>query len=60
STDIPLGTVHRLENPGIMPLKLLEGQTGRYLGEDDIVRFDGVYGRTPDRHTPSDTPAADA
>lgn len=60
STYIPLGTVHRLENPGIMPLKLIEVQTGSYLGEDDIVRFDDVYGRTPDRHTPSDTPAADA
>lgn len=46
STYIPLGTVHRLENPGQIPLKLIEVQTGSYLGEDDIVRFDDVYGRT--------------
>jgi mannose-1-phosphate guanylyltransferase/mannose-6-phosphate isomerase len=46
STYISLGTVHRLENPGILPLKLIEVQTGSYLGEDDIVRFDDVYGRT--------------
>lgn len=45
STYIPLGTVHRLENPGLMQLKLIEVQTGSYLGEDDIVRFDDVYGR---------------
>lgn len=48
STYIPLGTVHRLENPGVIPLKLIEVQTGRYLGEDDIVRLDDVYGRTPE------------
>ena len=47
STYIPLGTVHRLENPGVIPLKLIEVQTGSYLGEDDIVRFDDDYGRTP-------------
>lgn len=45
STYIPLGTLHRLENPGVIPLKLIEVQTGSYLGEDDIVRFDDVYGR---------------
>lgn len=45
STYIPLGTVHRLENPGVIPLRLIEVQTGHYLGEDDIVRFDDVYGR---------------
>ncbi|MDZ7853760.1 MAG: cupin domain-containing protein [Halomonas sp.] len=45
STYIPLGTVHRLENPGVIPLRLIEVQTGSYLGEDDIVRFDDVYGR---------------
>lgn len=45
STYIPLGTVHRLENPGMIPLRLIEVQTGSYLGEDDIVRFDDVYGR---------------
>ncbi|CAM3442510.1 mannose-1-phosphate guanylyltransferase/mannose-6-phosphate isomerase [Halomonas lysinitropha] len=48
STYIPLGTVHRLENPGVIPLKLIEVQTGSYLGEDDIVRFDDVYGRGPE------------
>ncbi|MGM0984653.1 MAG: mannose-1-phosphate guanylyltransferase/mannose-6-phosphate isomerase [Pseudomonadota bacterium] len=48
SSYIPLGTVHRLENPGVIPLKLIEVQTGSYLGEDDIVRFDDVYGRAPD------------
>ena len=45
STFIPLGTVHRLENIGKIPLELIEVQTGSYLGEDDIVRFDDVYGR---------------
>jgi mannose-1-phosphate guanylyltransferase/mannose-6-phosphate isomerase len=46
STYIPPGTRHRLENPGKMPLELIEVQSGAYLGEDDIVRFDDVYGRT--------------
>ena len=45
STYIPLGYVHRLENPGKIDLELIEVQTGSYLGEDDIVRFDDVYGR---------------
>ncbi|CAK8717105.1 MAG: mannose-1-phosphate guanylyltransferase/mannose-1-phosphate guanylyltransferase [Candidatus Electronema aureum] len=45
STYIPLGTLHRLENPGVIPLELIEIQIGSYLGEDDIVRFDDVYGR---------------
>ncbi len=45
STYIPLGTMHRLENPGRIPLELIEVQSGSYLGEDDIVRFDDVYGR---------------
>ncbi|MDR1685604.1 MAG: mannose-1-phosphate guanylyltransferase/mannose-6-phosphate isomerase [Desulfovibrio sp.] len=45
STYIPLGTAHRLENPGRIPLEIIEIQTGAYLGEDDIVRFDDVYGR---------------
>ena len=45
STFIPLGTTHRLENIGKIPLELIEVQTGSYLGEDDIVRFDDVYGR---------------
>jgi mannose-1-phosphate guanylyltransferase len=45
STYIPVGAVHALENPGKMNLKLIEVQSGSYLGEDDIVRFDDVYGR---------------
>ncbi|MCF8478863.1 MAG: mannose-1-phosphate guanylyltransferase/mannose-6-phosphate isomerase [Rhodospirillum sp.] len=45
STYIPLGTTHRLENPGILPLHLIEVQSGAYLGEDDIVRFVDNYGR---------------
>jgi mannose-1-phosphate guanylyltransferase/mannose-6-phosphate isomerase len=45
STFIPLGAVHRLANPGRIPLELIEVQTGSYLGEDDIVRLDDVYGR---------------
>lgn len=45
STYIPLGAVHRLENPGKLDLDLIEVQSGSYLGEDDIVRFDDVYGR---------------
>ncbi len=46
STYIPLGSVHRLENPGVIPLEIVEVQTGSYLGEDDIVRFSDHYGRT--------------
>lgn len=46
STYIPLGVKHRLENPGRLALELIEVQSGCYLGEDDIVRFDDVYGRT--------------
>ena len=45
STFIPLGEKHRLENPGETPLHLIEVQSGPYLGEDDIVRFDDMYGR---------------
>ena len=45
STYIPLGTVHRLENPGTTPLHVIEVQSGGYLGEDDIVRFEDHYGR---------------
>lgn len=45
STYIPLGSKHRLENIGKLPLELIEVQSGSYLGEDDIVRFDDVYGR---------------
>ena len=46
STYIPLGSKHRLENPGKQPLELIEVQSGSYLGEDDIVRFEDVYGRS--------------
>lgn len=46
STYIPLGSTHRLSNPGKVPLELVEVQSGSYLGEDDIVRFDDHYGRT--------------
>lgn len=51
STYIPMGALHRLANPGKIALELIEVQTGSYLGEDDIVRFDDVYGRAP-----TDTP----
>jgi mannose-1-phosphate guanylyltransferase/mannose-6-phosphate isomerase len=45
STYIPIGTRHRLQNPGKMPLEIIEVQSGAYLGEDDIVRFEDSYGR---------------
>ena len=45
STYIPLGTVHRLANPGTIPLEIVEVQSGSYLGEDDIVRLEDSYGR---------------
>ncbi|MCP5162259.1 MAG: mannose-1-phosphate guanylyltransferase/mannose-6-phosphate isomerase [Hahellaceae bacterium] len=47
STYIPVGSVHRLENPGRIPLEIIEVQSGSYLGEDDIVRIEDVYGRSP-------------
>jgi mannose-1-phosphate guanylyltransferase / mannose-6-phosphate isomerase len=53
STYIPLGVKHRLENPGRVPLEIIEVQSGAYLGEDDIVRFEDTYGRAP-------APAAEA
>ena len=46
STYIPLGCKHRLSNPGKIPLKIIEVQSGSYLEEDDIVRFNDNYGRT--------------
>jgi mannose-1-phosphate guanylyltransferase len=46
STYIPIGVIHALENPGKMPLEMIEVQSGSYLGEDDIVRFEDRYGRT--------------
>jgi mannose-1-phosphate guanylyltransferase/mannose-6-phosphate isomerase len=45
STYIPLGEKHRLENPGAIPLEIIEVQSGSYLGEDDIVRFEDIYNR---------------
>jgi mannose-1-phosphate guanylyltransferase/mannose-6-phosphate isomerase len=45
STYIPVGTQHRIENPGKIPLHIIEVQSGSYLGEDDIVRFEDRYGR---------------
>jgi len=47
STYIPMGETHRLENPGKVPLDIIEVQSGSYLGEDDIVRFEDGYGRVP-------------
>ena len=47
SVFIPLGAKHRMENPGIVPMVLIEVQTGAYLGEDDIVRYEDVYARGP-------------
>jgi mannose-1-phosphate guanylyltransferase/mannose-6-phosphate isomerase len=46
SVYIPLGATHRLENPGKIPLDLIEVQSGAYLGEDDIVRYEDVYNRS--------------
>lgn len=45
STYIPIGTIHRLENPGTIPLEIIEVRSGSYLGEDDIVRFEDAYNR---------------
>ena len=46
STYIPIGSIHRLENPGRIPLEIIEIQTGSYLGEDDIIRLEDTYGRS--------------
>lgn len=51
SIYIPLGAVHRLENNGKVPLTLIEVQSGPYLGEDDIIRYEDVYARAPDKAT---------
>ena len=48
SSYIPLGSKHRLSNPGKVPLKLIEVQSGSYVGEDDIKRFEDNYGRVED------------
>ena len=45
SVFIPLGAVHRMENPGKVPMILIEVQTGAYLGEDDIIRYEDIYAR---------------
>jgi hypothetical protein len=45
SVYIPLGSVHRMENPGKLPMVLIEVQTGSYLGEDDIIRYEDAYAR---------------
>ena len=45
STYIPVGAIHRLSNPGTIPLQIIEVQSGPYLGEDDIVRLEDSYGR---------------
>ena len=49
SVYIPLGAVHRLKNPGKLPLTIVEIQSGAYLGEDDIVRIEDEYGRLPSK-----------
>ena len=59
STYIPPGTRHRLENPGIVPLEIIEVQSGAYLGEDDIVRFEDAYGRSPEKAGPKEAVPAD-
>lgn len=60
STYIPLGVKHRLENPGKLALEIIEVQSGAYLGEDDIVRFEDSYGRTEKSRPIGWTPPADA
>ena len=46
SVYIPIGEIHSLRNPGKIPLELIEVQSGSYLGEDDIIRFEDKYGRS--------------
>jgi mannose-1-phosphate guanylyltransferase/mannose-6-phosphate isomerase len=58
STYVPVGAKHRLENPGRVPLTLIEVQCGDYVGEDDIVRFDDIYGRVAATDTQASDPAA--
>ena len=57
STYIPMGCHHRLSNPGRIPVEMIEVQSGEYLGEDDIVRFDDVYGRSDQQLDPSEKAA---
>jgi mannose-6-phosphate isomerase-like protein (cupin superfamily) len=54
SVHIPVGSVHRLENPGPGLLDLIEVQQGAYLGEDDIVRLEDIYGRAPEQAKPAE------
>jgi mannose-1-phosphate guanylyltransferase/mannose-6-phosphate isomerase len=56
STYIPIGAVHRLVNPGLADLEIIEVQSGGYLGEDDIVRFEDVYGRSDAQQNPNGYP----
>jgi mannose-6-phosphate isomerase len=49
STYVPVGKKHRLENPGVIPLVIIEVQNGEYLGEDDIVRYEDDYARNADK-----------
>ncbi|MFB6357555.1 MAG: cupin domain-containing protein, partial [Thiohalorhabdaceae bacterium] len=58
SAYIPIGTMHRLANPGAIPLEIIEVQSGSYLGEDDIVRYEDSYGRGEGVLKPSETPDA--
>ena len=60
STYIPLGVTHRLYNPGKVALELIEVQSGAYLGEDDIVRLEDAYGRTPEKPADDDGAANQA
>ena len=60
STYIPMGVRHRLENPGRVPLEIIEVQSGAYLGEDDIVRFEDRYGRLPPPVASPTSPASPA
>ncbi|WP_026840817.1 phosphomannose isomerase type II C-terminal cupin domain [Citrifermentans bremense] len=57
STFIPIGASHRLENPGVIPLIIIEVQSGEYLGEDDIVRFQDDYQRVETSIDPDVDPA---
>ena len=58
SVQIPQGAVHRLANPGIIPLQVIEVQIGAYLGEDDIVRLEDAYGRADSSHAAGPPPGA--
>jgi len=57
AVDVPLGTAHRIQNTGDVPLVFVEVQLGDYFGEDDIVRLDDDYGRSPLERSSEDHPA---